>query len=57
MLIRKSQDCRNGPGGAGQGDGIRLMRGEPFVTGVIGQRGGSQDNFTRQEFLEPVEEF
>jgi hypothetical protein len=49
MLIRKTQNRRNGLGGAGQGDGVRLMRGEPFVTGVFGQRGGCQDNFTRQK--------
>jgi hypothetical protein len=57
MLIRKVQNRRDGLGGAGQGDGIRLMRGEPFVTGVLGERAGRQDNFTRQDFFEPVEEF
>ena len=57
MLICKTQNRRNGPGGAGQGDGVRLVRGEPFVTGVTGERGGCQDNFPRQVFFEPAQEF
>jgi hypothetical protein len=57
MLIRKTQYCRDGLGGAGQGDGVRLMRGEPFVPGVTGERGGCQDNFIRQVFFEPAEQF
>jgi hypothetical protein len=55
MRPGKPQDGRNGPGGAGQGNGIGLMRGKPLVAGVLGERVGGQDNFARQVFFELLE--
>ena len=32
------------------------MRGEPFVAGVSGERGGLEKNFAGQKFLEPAQQ-
>ena len=52
----KAQNGRDGLGGAGQGDGVGLMRGEPFVAGVFCSV-AVQDDFARQDFFQAAEQF
>ena len=52
----KRKDLGDGLGGAGQGDGVGLLRGKPFVAGVLGERGGLERNFSGQEFFKLAEQ-
>ena len=55
MPVGESEYLGNRFGGAGQGDGVRLVHGEPFVTGVFLERGGFKKNFAGQDIFEPAE--
>ena len=55
MTIGKAEQGGDGLGGAGQGDGIGLVRGKPFVAGVMGQGLRIKKDFARQKFFEPAE--
>ena len=35
----------------GERNGIRLMRGKPFVAGIVCKRGGFENNFARQKLF------
>jgi hypothetical protein len=51
--VRKPQDFGNGFGGAGQGDGVGLMRGQPFVARVFFKDGLVEKNLAgRQKFFQ-----
>ena len=56
VLVRKPQNRGDAFGGAGQGDGVGLVRGEPFVAGVFCERGGFKKNFAGQDFFEPAKQ-
>ena len=45
VAIGKTEQGRDGLGGAGEGDGVRLMRSEPLVTGVFFKRLRIEDDF------------
>ncbi len=53
IFVGEAQNRRDGFGGAGQGDGVGLVRGEPFVAGIIFQGVGVKDDFAGQDFFEP----
>jgi hypothetical protein len=57
MPVREPENFGNGFGGAGQGDGVGLMRGEPFVAGVIRELARFEDDFARQIFFKTAEKF
>ena len=58
MAIGKAEQGGDGLGGAGQGDGVRLMRSKPFVAGVIGQGWRVKNDFAgRKNVFEPAQEF
>jgi hypothetical protein len=43
-------------GGAGEGYGVRLVRGKPFIAGILGEGGGLERNFSGQELFELAEQ-
>ena len=47
MRLRKSENLGDRLGGTRQRHGVRPMRGEPFVAGVLGQLGGLERDFGR----------
>jgi len=38
-----------------QGDGVRLVGGEPFVVGIFSQGMGVENDFIRQHLFEPAQ--
>ena len=55
ILIREPQNLGNGFGGAGQGDGVGLVRGEPFVAGVFCRAWRVREKFRRAGFFQAAE--